>query len=113
MENNFSNQNEQVEEEIPNIDQFQVGRATPEEKDLDGTATINAQGDADTAGEDAGYTSEEVEFADGEGTQLDEELSEGPEEDDLEDDDFEDDDLEDEDLDDEDIIVEEDEDDTL
>ncbi|MCD0489198.1 hypothetical protein LPB86_13235 [Pedobacter sp. MC2016-14] len=109
MENSINNQNEQVEEEIPTIDQFQVGRSTPEEKDLESTDTTTALADGDTAEEDAGYTSEEVEFADGEGTLLDEELSVDPEDDDLEDDDLDDEDLED----DEDIIVEDDDEEDL
>jgi len=47
-------------DEIVNPEQFQVGRA-PEEK-------------KETEREDADYTPEEVEFADGQGTQLDEEI---------------------------------------
>ena len=92
----MNNQNEQVEEEIPNIEQFQVSRSSLEEKDMED----------DAATEDEGYTEDEVEFADGEGTQLAEEIPDEEEEDldlddsdDLEDDvDFEDDDLEDDDL---------------
>lgn len=54
------NQNEPEEEEIPNIEQFQVGRSHSD--------------DRDTSEGDAGYTEGEIEFADGEGTQLNEEI---------------------------------------
>ena len=53
-------QYEEQNEEIVNPEQFQVGRAPEEEK----TATE----------EDTGYTEGEIEYADGQGTQLDEEL---------------------------------------
>ena len=79
MENYMNNQNEQTEEEIPNIEQFQVSRSSLEEKDLEDNGTVTEEEAAATA--DAGYTSEEVEFADGEGTQLDSEISDEPEED--------------------------------
>ena len=98
MENYMNNQNEQVEEEIPNIEQFQVSRSSLEEKDL--------EHDTDATTEDEGYTEDEVEFADGEGTQLAEEIPDEEDEDldlddsdDLEDDvDFEDDDLDDDEV---------------
>lgn len=56
-------------EEISNLEQFQVGRAPEEEKNIqeDGTETENNE---------AGYAPEETEFADGQGTLLDDELSE-------------------------------------
>lgn len=56
-------------EEISNLEQFQVGRAPEEEKNIqeDGTETEHNE---------AGYTPEETEFADGKNTLLDDELSE-------------------------------------
>lgn len=58
MESN--NQEQLKEEEIPNLEQFQVDRSSsPDDSD-------------------AGYTDQEVQFADGEGTPLNEELL-GPE----------------------------------
>lgn len=65
MENNQENQLQ--EEEIPTLEQFQVGR--------------NADEHQEESGEAAGYTGQEVEFADGEGTQLDDEID-GPDDDD-------------------------------
>ena len=53
MENN---ENEFEKDEIVNPEQFQVGRSSQEEKE--------------EQSDDAGYTEEEVQFADGEGTQL-------------------------------------------
>ncbi|EDM38055.1 hypothetical protein PBAL39_00532 [Pedobacter sp. BAL39] len=79
MENNQENQLQ--EEEIPTLEQFQVGR------------NAEADDNQEEGGETAGYTSDEVEFADGEGTQLDDEID-GPEDDDdfSDDDDLSDDD---------------------
>jgi len=53
MENN---ENEIEKDEIVNPEQFQVGRSPQEEKE--------------EQSDDAAYTEEEVQFADGEGTQL-------------------------------------------
>ena len=95
----MNTQNEQTEEEIPNIEQFQVSRSSLEEKDLE-------EDNTNLAGDDAGYTEDEVEFADGEGTQLDEEIPDETEDDDddlLADDDLTDDDLTDDDLADDDL----------
>ncbi len=65
MENN---ENEIEKDEIVNPEQFQVGRSPQEEKE--------------EQSDDAGYTEEEVQFADGEGTQL-AEAFDTPEEDEL------------------------------
>ena len=79
MENNKEQEMEQ--DEIVNLEQFQVGRAPEEEKQHD---------DQD----DSEYTEDEVQFADGEGTQLEEEFADDDDEfDDLEDDDLDTDDL--------------------
>ena len=72
---NNIDQNEPEEEEIPNIEQFQVGRSHPDEQDDD---EVNA----DEIDDDAGYTEGEKEFADGEGTQLNEEIDNLEDEDD-------------------------------
>lgn len=61
------NQNQPEEEEIPNIDQFQVGRSQTD--------------DLDEQEDDTGYTEDEMEYADGVGTRLNEEID-GPEGDD-------------------------------
>ena len=61
MENKKDQEFEQ--DDIVNLEQFQVGRAPEEEKQHD---------DQD----ESEYTEDEVPFADGEGTQLDEELGE-------------------------------------
>jgi len=53
-----STENTPKEEEIINPEQFQVGRTPQEDKEQD----------------DEGYTSEEIPFADGEGTELDENI---------------------------------------
>lgn len=68
-------ENNQPEEEIQNIEQFQINRS--EGNAADGHATPDPS-------EDNEYTEDEVQFADGEGTQLNEEI-EDPE--DKEDDD--------------------------
>lgn len=62
-------ENNQPEEEIQNIEQFQINRS--QGNAADGHATPEP-------GEDDEYTEDEVPFADGEGTQLNEEI-EGPE----------------------------------
>jgi hypothetical protein len=62
-------ENNQPEEEIQNIEQFQINRS--EGNAADGYATPDPS-------EDNEYTEDEVQFADGEGTQLNEEI-EGPE----------------------------------
>lgn len=67
-------ENNQPEEEINNIDQFQVGRS-------EGTA---ANGRSPEQSEQ--YTSDEVQYADGEGTRLDDQL--GPDDEDDDDDDL-------------------------
>jgi hypothetical protein len=63
MEND---QNDLEKDEIVNPEQFQVGRAPHEEKE--------------EQAEELGYTEQESQFADGQGTQLDEELGESNEE---------------------------------
>ena len=77
---NNNNQNELPEEEIPNLEQFQVGRAPSDqdeewEEDMDDLsgAPDDLQDDLDED-EDAGYTDDEIEYADGEGTLLDDEI---------------------------------------
>jgi len=77
MENQEINQ---PEEEIQNIDQFQINRS--EGNAAEGHATPEPS-------EDDEYTEDEIPFADGEGTQLDEEIEGTENEDDeiLEDDD--------------------------
>ncbi|RLJ75027.1 hypothetical protein [Pedobacter alluvionis] len=65
-------ENNQPEEEIQNIEQFQINRS--EGNAADGHATPESS-------EDNEYTEDEVQYADGEGTQLNEEI-EGPEDDD-------------------------------
>ncbi|AOM79648.1 hypothetical protein [Pedobacter steynii] len=65
----MENQNQSPEEEIVNPGQFQVGR-NPEEQENE----QNDEGTADT--EETGYTPGETEFADGEGTRLNEEIEE-------------------------------------
>nr|WP_315422604.1 hypothetical protein [uncultured Pedobacter sp.] len=62
-------ENNQPEEEIQNIEQFQINRS--EGNAADGHATPDPS-------EDNEYTEDEVQFADGEGTRLNEEI-EGPE----------------------------------
>ncbi|RZM19257.1 MAG: hypothetical protein EOO88_38520 [Pedobacter sp.] len=64
-------ENEMEQEEIINPEQFQVGRTPEEEKTQEQ--------------DDAEYTEDEVEFADGEGTQLEEEFD-APEQEDAEED---------------------------
>lgn len=78
MENKKEQEMEQ--DEIVNLEQFQVGRAPEEEKQHDEE-------------DDSDYTEDEVEFADGEGTQLEEEFADDDDFDDLEDDDLDTDDL--------------------
>lgn len=80
-----SNNQEQLKEEIPNIEQFQVDRSpSPEEETQQnvGGGGANMQ----DAYSDVGYTDQEVPFADGEGTPLNDELL-GPEDDEDEDED--------------------------
>lgn len=55
-------------DEISNIEQFQVGRAPEEEKNI-------REDESEEESIEAGYTPEETEFADGQGTQLDNEIS--------------------------------------
>lgn len=62
----MENQDQLPEEEIINPEQFEVGR-NPEDQDDE----ENQNGTAGT--EQAGYTPGETEFADGEGTRLDQE----------------------------------------
>jgi hypothetical protein len=81
MENN--NQNQPEREEVPNLEQFQVGR-NPEN---DQQQEQQSQDDSGNSQEN-GYTSGETEFADGEDSNLDQEL--GPD-DDLDNDDQDDD----------------------
>ncbi|MDQ0639019.1 hypothetical protein QF042_002584 [Pedobacter sp. W3I1] len=72
-------ENNQPEEEIQNIEQFQVDRSVGNA--ADGHATPEPS-------EDDEYTVDEVPFADGEGTQLNEEI-EGPEDEEEDDDEAE------------------------
>ncbi|MES2457532.1 MAG: hypothetical protein V4594_18390 [Bacteroidota bacterium] len=65
----MENEENKMDQEIINSEQFQVGRAPEEEKTQEQ--------------DDAQYTEDEVEFADGEGTSLAEEF-EVPEKEDLE-----------------------------
>ncbi len=55
------------EEDIINPEQFQVGRAPQNEKEIQ-EEEVSDQSD------DAGYTPQEAQFADGKGTQLNEEI---------------------------------------
>lgn len=74
----MENQDQLPEEEITNLEQFQVGR-TPDEQE--------EKQNSETDPEEAGYTPGETEFADGDGTRLDQEIEEleiDPETDDLE-----------------------------
>ena len=81
-------ENNQPEEEIQNIEQFQINRS--EGNAADGHATPEpTEGDA--------YTEDEVPFADGEGTQLNEEIK-GPEDQEDEDDETETDDYNESDI---------------
>ncbi|QPH40183.1 hypothetical protein [Pedobacter endophyticus] len=66
-------ENNQPEEEISNVDQFQVGRS-------EGNAA-----DGHAPEEDDQYTSDEIQYADGEGTALNDQL--GPDDEDEDDDD--------------------------
>ena len=69
-------ENNQPEEEIQNIEQFQINRS--EGNAADGHAIPESS-------EDNEYTEDEVQYADGEGTQLNEEI-EGPEDEEEDDD---------------------------
>jgi hypothetical protein len=69
-------ENNQPEEEIQNIEQFQINRS--EGNASEGHATPEPT-------EDDEYTEDEIPFADGEGTQLNEEI-EGPEDDEVDED---------------------------
>jgi hypothetical protein len=68
MEN--KNQKQVPEEEIPNMEQFQVDRGPLEDQEQRNQAGNLSN---DTA-EETSYTEEEIEFADGEDTTLDDEL---------------------------------------
>jgi hypothetical protein len=81
-------ENNQPEEEIQNIEQFQINRS--EGNAADGHATPEPS-------EDDEYTDDEVQYADGEGTQLNEEI-EGPEDEEDEDDETETDDYNESDI---------------
>ncbi|RZM29168.1 MAG: hypothetical protein EOO88_06010 [Pedobacter sp.] len=64
----MENQENKIEkDEIINPEQFNVGRAPQEEKEID-------QNDMTERADDAGYTPQEEQFADGKGTQLNEQL---------------------------------------
>nr|WP_068890309.1 hypothetical protein [Pedobacter panaciterrae] len=65
----MENQDQLPEEEIINPEQFQAGRNPEDQEDEE-----NQNGTAET--EHAGYTPGETEFADGEGTRLDQESEE-------------------------------------
>ena len=65
----MENQDDKIEkDEIVNPEQFQVGRAPQDEKE-------NQQDQMTDRSDDAGYTAQEDQFADGKGTQLSEELA--------------------------------------
>ncbi|CAH0152621.1 hypothetical protein SRABI27_03373 [Pedobacter sp. Bi27] len=81
-------ENNQPEEEIQNIEQFQINRS--EGNAADGHLTPEPS-------EDNEYTDDEVQYADGEGTQLNEEI-EGPEDEEDEDDETETDDYNESDI---------------
>lgn len=98
MESN--NQEQLKEEEIPNIEQFQVDRRPSPEEEAHQNAGGGSAGIQNATNPDAGYTEQEVQFADGEGSPLNDELL-GPEDDE--------DDEEDED----DIIVDDPDDDEI
>ena len=63
MENN--NLDQLREEEIPNIEQFQVGRSPSPEEEAEQNAGGGGSGMQNAANTDAGYTDQEVQFADG------------------------------------------------
>ena len=68
----MENTENKTTEEISNIEQFQVGRAPEEEKNI-------PKDDSQEESIEAGYTPEETEFADGQGTQLVNEISQDEE----------------------------------
>jgi len=75
--NNLMPDNTSTEEEIPNIEQFQVERSGPQDNFQPESEGINPDpDDEDEVTEDAEYSEDEVEYADGEGTLLNEEFSE-------------------------------------
>lgn len=78
MESN--NQGQLKEEEIPNIEQFQVDRSPSPEEGAGPGIGGGSGGTKNTADSDAAYTDQEVKFADGEGTPLNTEMQ-GPEDD--------------------------------
>jgi len=92
MENN--NENQMPQEEIPNLEQFQVGRAPseqeeqsqsddeilPEDSDMFEDDELD-EGDETDETDDSEYTEDEVEFADGDGTLLDDEIGDEDDED--------------------------------
>jgi hypothetical protein len=63
-----NNENKMEKDDIVNPEQFQVGRAPQDEKEE------TKEQDMVNRSDDAGYTAEENQFADGKGTQLDEEI---------------------------------------
>jgi|GEM_PF-1486561 len=90
MENQEYNFNEEEnkaiqEEEIPNIEQFQVERSGPHDgfdSDLaENSAAEPDPNDKEDDGDDSEYADDEVEFADGEGTLLSEEFDDEEDED--------------------------------
>ncbi|WP_129715846.1 hypothetical protein [Pedobacter sp. SYP-B3415] len=71
---NESQQN--PEEEIPNLEQFQVGRAPADEKHTDSASEGDEFDSPDGQNaEENEYTPGEIQYADGEGTRLDEEIA--------------------------------------
>ncbi len=76
------NQDQFTEEEIPNLDQFQVGRSASSDDELSPTAQNQEDDLGGGDDDDAGYTEGEVEYADGEGTMLDDETEDFEDEDD-------------------------------
>jgi len=82
-------QNQLQEEEIPTLEQFQVGRNPSDDEDFENDGLESGET------EDEGYTSGETEFADGQNSLLDDEL--GPDDDEDSEDEVDDDDFGDED----------------
>lgn len=68
----MKNQDQLPEDEIVNMDQFQVGRNHLDEENDDEESLQNE----DASSDDSGYTPGESEFADGKGTLLDEQSDE-------------------------------------
>jgi len=82
---NEENKSLQEEEAIPNIEQFQVERSGPQDSfKSDANETKDSEpgpGDDEDENDDSTYSEDEVEYADGEGTLLNEEFENDDEED--------------------------------